>query len=206
MADRLAHDIAPADDAGAFARDGNPRELEHLHAACRRARHERGFPRHEAANIDRMETIDVLFRVDALDDLRRALREVRGQRKLHEDAVDAATRIEPVDLGEKILLRRRFGQGDQSGEKAERLARALLVAHINLRRRIFADDDDGKPRHPAEYGAQSQRLLPRLVLDLLGKDLAFEQSGCHISLPHQTYKLATVKMSMAMETMPLRMK
>ena len=131
---------------------------------------------------------------------------MRGQRKLHEDAVDAATRIEPVDLGEKVLLRRRFGQGDQSGKKAERLARAFLVAHINFGRRIFTDDDDGKPRHPAEYGAQSQRLFLRLVLDFLGKDPAFEQSCCHDSLPNQTYRLATVKISMAMETMPLRMK
>ena len=153
-----------------------------------------------------MEPIDVLSRVDALDDLRRAFREMRWQRKLHEYAVDAVVCIEPVDFSEKILLRCLLRQGNERRKKAERLTGALLVAHIDLRCGILADDDDGEAGRSAQRRAKSQRFLSRFLLNLLGKNPAFKQSCCHDSLPNQTYRLATVKISMAMETMPLRMK
>ena len=126
-----------------------------------------------------MKTVDVLPRIDAFDDFRLRLRKMPRQRQLHEDAVNAPAGIEPVNFGEKLLLARLFGQGDQSGEEAELLTGAFLVAHINLRGGILAHDDDGKTRHTSERRLQRLRRLLRFILDHSGKEFAFEQSGCH---------------------------
>ena len=88
MEHRLADDVAAADDDGALAINRDASELEHAQAAKRRARHEAGLARHETADIDGMEAVDVLLRADALEDLRLMRGNLLGQRQLYEDAMD----------------------------------------------------------------------------------------------------------------------
>lgn len=53
--------------------------------------------------------------------------------------------VERIDLRDEPRLRRRLGHLNDFGvDVAERLARLVLVAHVDLRGRIRADDDDGK--------------------------------------------------------------
>ena len=54
------------------------------------------------ADVLGMESVDVLARVDAVDQLGRI--PMPGQRQLDEDAVDLRIGIEPIDEGEQLLV------------------------------------------------------------------------------------------------------
>ena len=64
--------------------------VEQLHAAVRRAGEERLLADEHPADVLRVEPVDVLGRVDRLDD--GLLIDVVRQRELHEDAVDLGRR------------------------------------------------------------------------------------------------------------------
>ena len=93
-----------------------------------------------------MEAVDVLLSADALEDLRLVRGNLLGQRQLHEDAMDLHVGVERIDLRDELVFCRRLGHLNDFGVDAERLARLVLVAHVDLRGRIRADDDDGKAR------------------------------------------------------------
>ena len=59
--------------------------------------------RREAADIDRMEAVDVLLGANGFDDA--ALVDVVGERELDEDAMDRGIGIQGCDLGEQVGLR-----------------------------------------------------------------------------------------------------
>ena len=146
MEHRLADDVAAADDDGALTVNRDAGELEHAQTAERRAGHESRLSRHEAADVDGMEAVDVLLWADALEDLRLVRGNLLGQRQLHEDAMDLHIGVERIDLRDELVFCRRLGHLNDFGVDAERLARLVLVAHVDLRGRIRADDDDGKAR------------------------------------------------------------
>ena len=60
--DRLADDLAAADDDGAAALQLDLVLVEQLHDPGRRRRHERRVPEIELAGADRVEAVDVLRR------------------------------------------------------------------------------------------------------------------------------------------------
>ena len=63
--------------------------VEQLDDARRRARHQARPVLHEQADVDRGEAVDVLGRVDRVDDAGLGVvAHARRQRRLHEDAVD----------------------------------------------------------------------------------------------------------------------
>ena len=177
MEHRLADDVAAADDDGALTVNRDAGELEHAQAAERRAGHESRLSRHEAANVDGMETVDVLLWADALEDLRLMCCNLLGQRQLHEDAVDLGISVERIDLGDELVLRRRLGHLNDFRVDAERLARLVLVAHVDLRSGIRADDDDGKARLHAVLLLQGCGLLLRILAERLGKYLALQNTS-----------------------------
>ena len=99
-----------------------------------------------------MQTIDVLVGGNAL--YHRQLRQLGRQGQLHEDAVDARIGIEPVD-------KREHGGGAAVGRECiflgaypDFVAGLDLVAHINLRRGIVAD------QHRRESGRHAERVEP----------------------------------------------
>ena len=74
-------------------------------AASRRAWHERtGNAPGKAADIQLIETIDILRRSDRLDDP--GAIDVRGNGKLDENAVDRSVGVQPFDEREKIARER----------------------------------------------------------------------------------------------------
>ena len=103
-----------------------------------------------------MEAIDVFRRIDALDDRRAA--DVRGQRQLHQGAVDTLVGVELIDQRKKLRLGSRCRQVVGEGNDADLFAGAPLAAHVNPGGGIIAHLDDGQPRTP---GTARQRRCDR---------------------------------------------
>ena len=139
---RLADDIRAADNDAFLAPGVDLVLVEQLHHACRGAGHEIEIADHDLADVDRMERIDVLPRVDGVDD--GLLRDVLRHRHLTQDTRDLGAFVELRDQAEQLLLRGLLGQGVLFAVKAALLAGALLVAHIDLAGRVVADDNDRK--------------------------------------------------------------
>ena len=73
----------------------------------------------------------------------------RRQRRLHEDAVVRVAAIQPLDHREQIRERRGRRQPLEIRAQAGLPRRLQLVAHVDLRRRIVADEHDAEARAAA---------------------------------------------------------
>src|SRR5581483_4731244 len=135
----LADEQAPPDDDRVQAFRIDARLRDEAHHPERRTGPQTGRAREEPTLAHRVETVDVLVRVDALDDLLRV--ETRRQRELHQDAVHVAPAVQVVDEREQLGLRRRRRQPEAEEGDAERAARLLLVADVDRGRRVVADED-----------------------------------------------------------------
>ena len=85
---------------------------------------------YHAADIHRVEGIDILVGADGVYD--NALVYMPGQRKLHQNAVNALIGVECAYKLQKICLRRLLGQVAAHAVDAALYAVTLLVAHIYL--------------------------------------------------------------------------
>jgi hypothetical protein len=93
----------------------------------------------KSADVVGVETVDVLVRTDALD--HRLGIDVRRQRQLHQDAVDAVVGVEAVDQRQQFVLGRRGRQVVRHADHAGAFAGAFLVAHVDGRGGIVADQN-----------------------------------------------------------------
>ena len=134
--------------------------IEHLDHARRRARLEVRAPLHQLADVDGMKAVHVLVGIDRVEDaLRRVLPHRRRQRRLDQDAV-VRDRCAFSDRPAQQLVERRGGrQPLQIDPQSGVGARLDLVADVDLRRGVFADQDDAEPRRPP--GARRERLHAR---------------------------------------------
>ena len=163
---RLADDVRAADDDSLHAGEHRAQRLaglvEHDHRAGRRAGHER--PAHLAdrkqADIDRMEAVDVLLRVDRLEHPRRT--DVPGQRQLHQNAVHRRIGVERLDEREQFGFARLGGERVLHRMKAAALGGSALAGDIGLARRVFADEHDREARRHAALGQRSRLCRDRL--------------------------------------------
>ena len=89
-----------------------------------------------------METVGVLFHRDCLQNL--AVVDLRRQRQLHQDAMDLRAAIEFGYLCQNRLLGRIRRKLVDFGLKSHFAASPDLVAHVNLRSRIVADENYGE--------------------------------------------------------------
>src|SRR5947209_5068471 len=92
--------VAAPDDDCARARDFDSFTHEQFDYPGGRARQKRRLPQHHPTDVDRRETVNVLRRVNRLDDGR--LVHARGQRQLHEDAVNVLARVAGGNQFEKL--------------------------------------------------------------------------------------------------------
>ncbi len=98
-----------------------------------------------------------------------------GQRQLHQDAVDGGIAVEALDEVEKFLLRCGFRQIVLHGMEAAFLGLAAFGSHVNLARRIFADDHHGNARNHAGRGHQLFGFGLHRGNHILGELLAINQ-------------------------------
>ena len=176
----FSDDVAAANDDGVRPLDGDARVVEHTDAARRCAGAQSRCAEHQMSDVDGMEAVHVLARVDMGEDLLLVLRDLRGQRQLHEDAVYLRIDVQFLDAREELLLRRLGGEGNVIGTNAELLACPLLVADVDLGGGVAADDDDGKARQYARR-LQLCDAACGIFLYPCGKFLARE-NPCHHAL------------------------
>ena len=91
-----------------------------------------------------MKPIDVFVRVERVQNFFRI--DMLRQRQLHEDAVARRVVVQFVDESQKIGLARFGGKPVLPGIHADFDGLLGLVRHIDLARRIFTDEHDGKAR------------------------------------------------------------
>ena len=142
---RLADDVRPPqhDRSGPLGLD--PAVLEQLLHAQRGAGDEPGPADGQQAGVLGVEAVDVLARVDPLDDP--SFVDVVRQRQLHEEAVDGRIGVEGLDGVEQIGLGHVGRQSADLAAHAGLAAGVLLAADVDLAGRILADQDDRQPRH-----------------------------------------------------------
>lgn len=145
--------------------------------SARRARAKAELTEREMADIFRMEAVNILARVDAMDQI--AGVPVSGQRQLNKDAVDFRVRIQLVDQFRQLLLagiRRKVVIKSLNSDFAAGLA---LVAYIHGRCRIFADQDDGQSRARMARSHPRFNAYGQVVQQSLGDAFAIEDTGGH---------------------------
>ncbi len=93
--ERLANNVAAADDNTMLARNINVRLVQKAHNPRRSARQKLKIPRHQLANVNLVKRVNVLNKADALNDS--LLVNVGRQRHLHQNSVNITAAIKFID-------------------------------------------------------------------------------------------------------------
>ena len=139
---RTADDVRGADDHGLGALGIQAVGVEQRHHAPRRAGPQAGVAKRELAYVERMETVDVLGRIDPARD--GVLVHVRRKRQLDQDAVDLVVGIELVDQREQAFLVRPVRQPEVARLDASARGGLDLVADVDVGGGIIADQHHGQ--------------------------------------------------------------
>ncbi|MNZ91816.1 hypothetical protein D3C78_1108110 [compost metagenome] len=174
---RAADDVGGADDHGMQAVQVDSGAVQQGHDAFRRAglqyRHALG----QAADVERVEAVDILVRVDALEQLRGI--QMGGQWQLHQDAVDGRIGVESVDQAEQFFLRGAGVEVVGLGDEADFLAVLALVGDVNLGGWIAADQNDGQPGNAQTLLAALGYALGDLLAEAGGDGFTVDQLCGH---------------------------
>ena len=153
VGDGLADDVAAADDDDLGAVELDAAADQELEDAVGRAGQIGLLPDDHAADIDGMEAIDILGRIDGQQDF--VFVDMLGQRELHEDAVDAGVFVEAVDQGQQFGLGCGGREAIVRGVHADLLAGLFLGGDIGGAGRIASDQDHrqtGRDAAGLEFG------------------------------------------------------
>ncbi len=131
----------------------------------------------EPTDILGMEAIDVLARVDAIDQHVRI--DVRRQRQLHEDAVDLRIGVEFVDQRGEFGLCRRCRQVVIARAETDVLAGTALVANVYSGSSIISDQHNGQPRRRPALRHALDHTRVQVVEQFVGNAFAIEDPGGH---------------------------
>ena len=136
---------------------------------------EAGLVEPEPADVHRVEAVDVLLRVDPVEDVAR--RQARGQRQLDEDAVDPRVGVELVEERQEVGRGGRRRQDVAEAGEAGLGAGAGLRADVDPRCRVVADQNDGETGRPAGAGLDFEGSGGDFGADLGGDGFGFEELG-----------------------------
>ena len=135
-----------------------------------------GLPDGEPPDIQRVEPVHVLGRIDRLEHGLGA--DLRRQRKLHQDAVDRRVGVEPADLCQQRRLGGVRGQADGADGDAGLVGGAVLGAHIDSAGGIVADQHHGqagaetparRSAPPAAARSAAAIALPSMIRALMAR-------------------------------------
>ena len=130
-----------------------------------------------AADILGMERIDILQRKNRVQDA--GCGNALGQRQLHQDAMHARVAVKPIDERQEFVGRRFGRQPMQAAGEPVLLAGLLLVADIDLARRIFADQDRGQAGPHAGGEGELADVGCDFGTDLLRERFAVQKGRSH---------------------------
>ena len=170
----FSHDVAAPYDHGVPAGDGDSVPLEHLDNTRRRAGPRPRQARHQAAHVAGVDAVRVFIRIERQEHTLAI--HLRGQRKLHQQAIDIRSCVQLPHHFQHFLGGGRLGRGEGLGVDPQILARLHLIANVDLRSRIVAHQHDRQARRPAAV-RQRGDARPQLVLDLIAHTISVEYSG-----------------------------
>jgi hypothetical protein len=171
---RHADDRRPADDDRAPAFDLDPAPSQDLDRGVGRRREEPVVAKPQQAGVQRVDPVDVLRRVDRVDDGSEPDR--RRQRHLDDDPVDERVRVEGCDDLGHAALRRLALDLDEPPTDADQVAALEDLLEVDRRRRLATDDHDreaGRVPDPTPVGLD---VLRDRLADLGGDRAAEEQA------------------------------
>src|ERR1700735_1180402 len=174
----LADDIAAAADGGVRAFDLNFAAAQDFHHAERGAGDEIGTTGDEAADVEGMEAVDVFRRIDCFEDFLSV--NLRGKRKLHQDAVDIVAAIQIFDDGEKFAGADGGVRGDVETGEAEFFGGGDFAGDVDFGGGIFTDEDGGEAGTDsgvAEGGDFAREFRVDLIADGVAVEDASGQAG-----------------------------
>ena len=126
-----------------------------------------------------METVDIFLRRDGEQNALRI--DVRGQRKLHQNAVDFRPRIQLARSDrQKLVGRDRSGRRDGLAVHAEFGRGLRLAADVNFGRGIVSHQHDGQPGRAPGMRDNALNARPALGFYLVADAITIENHG------HQT--------------------
>ena len=128
----------------------------------------------EEPGVERVDAVDVLGRVDRVDD--RAQADRRRERHLDDDAVDGRVVVELADGGDDAGLRRFAFELDEAGVDADLGAAPQDPLEVDGGRGIAAHDDHAETRRPAAAGREARDVFGDRATDLLGERTALQES------------------------------
>ena len=172
-----ADDVRGADHDGMLALHRHADVIEHADDTIGCAGADQRIALGQPADVVRMKAIDILARVDALDD--RVLTDVLRHGQLHEDPVDGVVGVQRVDPLQQFELR--AGVGEVIGKRGDAafLAGAALVAHVDRRGGIVANHDHREAGSTPPAGQQPLHAAPNLGTDALGDCFSVDELSCH---------------------------
>ena len=127
----FAHNVAATNDHGVFAFEVKANALQHLHAAIRGAGPEARATHHEGAGAVDVKAVHVFAGRYGFNHFLRV--NVRRQRQLHQDAVNAGVGVQGVYARQQVVFAHAGGVLLQHRVQASVRAGLDLVAYVNLR-------------------------------------------------------------------------
>ena len=137
---RFADDVGAPHDHRFFTGKIAQSVLQHHETAERRTRYHSVAAGRQTTRVDHMEPVGILGRIDRID--HRLLVDLIREGQLHQNAVNRVVAVEPLDQRQKLFLRGRVGQHMLEALHPGLERRLVLIADIDLARRIGADQHD----------------------------------------------------------------
>ena len=175
VGDRTADDVAAADHDAMPSGGFDPVIFQQFENPVRRGRQIGRQSGDHPPGIDRMKTVDILFRIDRFD--HPLFRDMFRQRQLNDETVHLRIGVQPGDLGKQSLFGRLLGQAKHGRAEAHLAAAFLLMSDIRLARAVVPDQNGRQMRRPVSGGHESLHL---------GGDLLAE-AGCDLLPVHNLH-------------------
>ena len=169
--------VGHADDHGMTAAHRFVGMRQQGHDALRRARTQAGLAQGQTPDVFGVEAVHVLVRANALDQVGGV--DVRRQRQLHEDAVDLRIGIEAIDQRIEFCAIDAGRKVEVLGHETDTLAGAALVAHIDRRGWIGADQHHGQSRATLTALDARAHALADAIEHLVRNPLAIQYARRH---------------------------
>ena len=165
--------------------------IQQLLDSMRRAWQEKGAALRKTAYVDRMKSVHVLERADAIEN--RGLIHLARQRELDKDAMNVRRVVETVDEVGQVGRRSIGWQMVQLAQDANPFTVAPFVSDVDFARGILANEDGGKARLDAGGGQKGFYFGLCFVLDFTCDSFAVQDIGHAASVFHDCGKVERLR-------------
>ena len=170
--DRPSHDLAAAYNARVGAGDFDLISFEQLDNSRGRARHKSRPAHRQQPDIRGMKSVDIFFRRHCLDD--HSLINMPWQWQLHQNSIRLLVLIQIANYFAQLFGRCRFRQINLPGTQSNFSTCTNLIANVNDRSVIIANQHGCQTRLDAALVAQPSNFVRNFAFDLIRDGTTFE--------------------------------